>query len=219
MASSYRRRLFATALLCVAVGAAVAQDRNRLPITVEARSQDFDLKNNVLVFNDVTIVQGPTRITAQKAQASGLDFDDNRWEFTGAVRMSLMDGALSSDTATVRFAKGEIQSATVTGAPATFEQHRQAELAKGRANRIDYDLERGTVELAGNAWLSDGCNEITGATLVYSTGNQRVISKQQVVITIQPHETTKACTSKPVAAPAPASAPAPAPAPPPKQPE
>jgi lipopolysaccharide transport protein LptA len=215
MAFSHRRRLVATALLCVAVGAAVAQERNRLPITVEARSSDFDYKNSVLVFNDVTIVQGPTRITAEKAQASGLDFDDSRWEFSGTVRMSLTDGALSSDTARVRFAKGEIQSATVTGAPATFEQRRQAELALGRANRIDYDLERGTVELAGNAWLSDGCNEITGATLVYSTGNQRVISKQQVVITIQPHETTKACTSKPASAPAPA----PAPASTPKQPE
>lgn len=205
MACSLPRPLLAAALLCIAAGAAVAQERQRLPITVEARSSDFDYKNSVLVFNDVTIVQGPTRITAQKAQASGLDFDDSRWEFSGAVRMTLTDGALASDTARVRFAKGEIQSATVTGAPATFEQRRETELAQGHANRIDYDLDRGTVELAGDAWLSDGRNEITGATLVYSTGSQRVISKTQVVITIKPHE----------------QAPAPAPAPPtePKQPE
>jgi len=205
MAFSILRPLIAAVLIGAAAAAAVAQDRNSLPITVEARSSDFDTKNNVLVFNDVTIVQGPTKITAQKAQASGLDFDDSRWEFSGAVQMTLTDGALASDTARVRFAKGEIQSATVTGAPATFEQRRQAELAQGHANRIDYDLESGTVELAGDAWLSDGRNEITGATLVYSTGSQRVISKTQVVITIKPHEQ--------------APAPAPVPATEPKQPE
>ena len=90
------------------------------------------------------------------------------------------------------------KSATVSGAPATFEQRRKTELAQGRANRIDYDLGRGTVELAGDAWLSDGRNEITGATLVYSTGNQRVISREQVVITIKPREQQPAPAPTPV---------------------
>ena len=199
MAFSIRRHVIAAALLGAAACAAIAQDQNRLPITVEARSTDFDYQNSVLVFNDVTIVQGTVRITAERAQASGLDFEDSGWEFSGSVRIRLTDGELASDTARVRFAKGEIQSATATGAPATFEQRREAELAKGHANRIDYDLGRGTVELAGDAWLSDGRNEITGTTLVYSTENQRVISREQVVITIQPHE--------PEPVPAPTSAP------------
>jgi lipopolysaccharide transport protein LptA len=191
-------------LLGAAACATIAQERNTLPITVEARSSDFDYKNSVLVFNDVAIVQGAIRITAERAQASGLDFDDSGWEFSGSVHIKLTDGALASDTARVRFAKGEIQSATVTGAPASFEQRRAAELAQGRANRIDYDLSRGTVELAGDAWLSDGRNEITGATLVYSTVTQRVISREQVVITIKPREP---------------AAPTPAPATTPKKPE
>jgi len=178
----------AVAVLGTAACGAGAQDRNQLPITVEARSSDFDYRNSVLVFNDVTIVQGATRITAERAQASGLDFEDSSWEFSGSVQILMSDGSLASDAARVRFAGGEIQSATVTGVPATFEQRRQAELTKGRANRIDYDLGRGTVELAGEAWLSDGRNEITGATLVYSTGSQRVISREQVTITISPRE-------------------------------
>lgn len=199
MAFSIRRPVIAAVFLSAAACAAIAQDRNRLPITVEARSTDFDYQNSVLVFNDVTIVQGPTRITAERAQASGLDFEDSGWEFSGSVRITMTDGALASDTARVRFAKGEIQSATVTGAPATFEQRREAQLTQGHGNRIDYDLGRGTVELAGDAWLSDGRNEITGATLVYSTENQRVISREQVVITIKPRE--------PEPVPAPISAP------------
>lgn len=192
MAFSHLRAVSAATLLGAAACAAGAQDRSRLPITVEARSSDFDYRNSVLVFNDVTIVQGAIRITAVRAQASGLDFEDSGWEFSGSVRIAMPDGSLASDTARVRFTGGEIQSATATGTPATFEQRREAELARGRAKRIDYDLGRGTVELAGDAWLSNGRNEITGATLVYSTENQRVISREQVVITINPREPTAA---------------------------
>ena len=205
MAFSIRRPAIAFLLAGAAACALHAEDRGRLPITVEAKSSDFDYKNSVLVFNEVKIVQGPVRITAEKAQASGLDFEQSGWEFSGTVRIQLTDGALASDTARVRFSKGEIQSATVTGAPATFEQRRDTKLAQGHANRIDYDLDRGTVELAGDAWLSDGRDEITGPTLVYSTVNQKVISRGQVVITIQPREKE--------------AAPAPAPGTPPKEPE
>jgi lipopolysaccharide transport protein LptA len=180
----------ACAMLFAAAVAAAAQEaeRSQLPIKVEARSSDFDYQKGVLAFDGITISQGEIRITAERAVASGLDFEDSRWEFNGKVRISMPEAALASDTANVRFARGEIQSATVTGGPATFEQRREDELAQGRANRIDYDLGRGAVELAGDAWLSDGRTEITGATLVYSTISQRVVSRQQVVITINPNE-------------------------------
>ena len=186
MACSFLRGAFTIALLAAAAGAIAEQDRSQLPITVEAHSSDFDYRSNQLVFNDVTIVQGTTRITAARAQATGLDFEDSGWEFSGTVRIAMPDRSLESDTARVRFAHGEIQSASVTGAPATFQQQRAEKLAQGRARRIDFDMARGTVELAGDAWLSDGRNEITGTTLVYSTGSQRVISREQVTITIQP---------------------------------
>ena len=99
----------------------------------------------------------------------------------------------------MKFARGEVQSASVTGAPATFEQKRKDELARGRANRIDYDMKRGSVELAGNAWLTDGKTEITGETLVYSTASQRVVSQKEVVITIQPGEQQAGGAPKPPA--------------------
>jgi lipopolysaccharide transport protein LptA len=187
MASSLRSIACAT-IFAAAVAAAQAPERSQLPIKVEARSSDFDYQKGVLEFDGITIAQGEIRITAERAVASGLDFEDSRWEFNGTVRISMPESALASDTASVRFARGEIQSAMVTGSPATFEQRRDDELAQGRANRIDYDLGRGAVELAGDAWLSDGRTEITGATLVYSTVSQRVVSRQQVTITINPNE-------------------------------
>lgn len=189
--------------LALAAFAAGAQDRSQLPIKVEARSSDFDYQASVLVFNGITISQGDIRITAETARASGLDFEDSSWEFSGSVRIAMTDSNLASDSARVRFSGGQIHSATVTGAPASFEQKRDQQVAQGRANRIDYDLGRGTVELAGNAWLTDGRNEITSATLVYSTVNQRVISREPVTFTIQPRE------SAPEEAPAPPEQPKP----------
>lgn len=178
--------------LVLAAAAASAQDRSQLPIKVEARSSDFDYQASVLVFNEVTISQGDVRITAERARASGLNFEDSSWEFSGTVRIAMTDSNLASDSARVRFSGGQIQSATVTGSPASFEQKREDQLAQGRASRIDYDLGRGMVELAGDAWLTDGRNEITSSILVYSTSSQRVISREPVTFTIQPREAAPA---------------------------
>lgn len=185
--------------LALAASAAWAQDRSQLPIKVEARSSDFDYQASVLVFDGITISQGDVRITADSARASGLDFEDSSWEFSGTVRIAMTDSSLASDSARVRFSGGQIQSASVTGAPASFEQKRDDQVAQGRARRIDYDLGRGMVELAGDAWLTDGRNEITSATLVYSTASQRVISREPVTFTIQPRDQA----AQPPAAPKP----------------
>ncbi len=188
MAFSHPEAAAAATLCCILGLAAHAQNRDELPIKVEARSSDFDYQANMLVFNEITISQGDILITAERAVASGLNFEDSGWEFNGKVNIRMTDSALVSDSARVRFAGGEIQSATVTGAPATFEQRGEDRQTQGRANRIDYDLARGTVELAGDAWLSDGRNEVAGATLVYSTVTERVISEQPIVLTINPRE-------------------------------
>jgi lipopolysaccharide transport protein LptA len=177
------------ALLCgAAVQAAAAQDRSQLPIQLTASSLNFDSQKGVVEYGAVTITQGPVRITADSAVTTGVDFEDSKWQFSGTVRISMPEAALASDTAEVRFAGGAIASAVVTGAPATFAQKREDEQSQGRANRIDYDLKRGTVEFTGDAWLKDARTEVTSETLVYSTVTQRVISDEPVVITIQPGE-------------------------------
>jgi lipopolysaccharide transport protein LptA len=194
MAASHRR-LAAIALLATCAAAA-AQDREQLPIQLTASSLNFDSQKGVVEYGAVTITQGQIRITADNAVTTGVDFEDSLWQFSGTVRISMPESALASNTAEVRFAGGEITSAVVTGAPATFTQERRDELSEGRANRIDYDLKRGTVEFKGNAWLKDARTEVTSETLVYSTVNQRVISNEPVVITIQP-EAKSPTTPKP----------------------
>jgi lipopolysaccharide export system protein LptA len=186
--------LFAVLALAPHARAALPQLQSDVPINLDARSSDFDYKNNTLVFQGVRIAQGPLSLEADQAVATGLDFNDSKWVFKGNVKITTADGRLNSNDATVQFAKNEIRTALVTGGPASFEQKRDDGLARGRANRIEYDFGAGTVRLTEGAWLSDGTNEINGRTLLYSMKDKRVLAtaadqgSQRVRITIIPQK-------------------------------
>jgi lipopolysaccharide export system protein LptA len=189
------------AALIVASAALAAPDKDAAPtlqlsdaqpIQLEARSTDFDYKNNTLVFHGVRIAQGGLSIEADDGTATGLDFKDSHWVFRGNVHITVPDGALSSDEARISFAGNLIATAEITGSPAQFEQKRDKGVARGHAQKIEYQPSAGTVRLSEQAWLSDGDNEISGQTLVYNMRDQRVIANpdeqgsQPVRITINP---------------------------------
>jgi len=201
MAASYHnppRALCALLLLLGWLGAAAAATTydSKAPINLEAASSDFDYRNNTLLFKRVKITQGMLTVEAQEASATGLEFENSQWTLKGEVRITVPDGKLTSDSATVSFKDNQIARAQVRGEPATFEQRieKTGQLAKGRAGSIDYDVRNGTVELAGQAWLSDGQNEISGSKLIYDIGRQRVAANPGetepggVRITINPKE-------------------------------
>ena len=149
---------------------------SEMPITLEAASSDFDYKNNSLLFRRIRITQGGLEVTAQQARATGLEFENSEWRLQGDVRISVPGGNLVSDEARVQFRNNAIVRASIRGTPAAFEQRLRAEeqIARGRASAIDYDVRQSTVRLTGDAWLSDGQNEIRGNTLVYDIGRARV---------------------------------------------
>jgi len=191
-------RTLAPALLTLvlAAGAAAAPVDAQAPINLEAASSDFDYRNNTLLFKRVKITQGPLTVEAQEASATGLEFENSQWTLKGQVRISMPDGKLASDTATVSFKDNQIVRAQIRGTPARFEQRleKSGQLAQGRAGSIEYDVRNGTVQLSGDAWLSDGQNEIRGEKLVYDIGRQRVAANPGgtepggVRITINPKE-------------------------------
>ena len=191
-------RALATALLTatLAARAAAAPVDAQAPINLEAASSDFDYRNNTLLFKRVKITQGPLTVEAQEASATGLEFVNSQWTLKGQVKITVPDGKLASDTATVSFKDNQIVRAQIRGAPAVFEQRleKSGQLAQGRAGSIEYDVRNGTVQLAGDAWLSDGQNEIRGEKLVYDIGRQRVAANPGgtepggVRITINPKE-------------------------------
>jgi lipopolysaccharide transport protein LptA len=202
MAASYPdflRRWPVALLGCVLFGATAASAAtydSTAPINLEAASSDFDYRNNSLVFRRVKITQGAMQVEAEEARATGLDFQDAEWQLKGAVRITVPDGRLAADEATVNFKANQIQRAVIRGRPATFEQRlkESKQLAQGRANTIEYDVSAGSVRLDGDAWLTDGRNEIRGRTLVYDVAKQRVAANPGesepggVRITINPQQ-------------------------------
>jgi lipopolysaccharide export system protein LptA len=199
-ASSHRpaRSLLAALLLGLLPGggALAAPYDAKAPINLEAASSDFDYRNNTLVFKRVKITQGLLQVEAEEANATGLEFVNSQWTLKGAVRITVPDGKLTSDTATVGFKDNQIDRAEIRGAPASFEQRlkESRQLAQGHAQSIVYDVRNGTVQLSGQAWLSDGQNEIRGNKLIYDIGRQRVAANPGetepggVHITINPQE-------------------------------
>jgi lipopolysaccharide transport protein LptA len=174
----------------------LAPGQSELPITVDARSSEFDYGKSRLVFHNVTITQGKLRVEAGEATATNLNFENSQWQFVGAVRITMENGSLNSDRADVTFAANQIARAVINGSPATFEQtlEQPPQVARGHANVIEYDVAQGTVRLSDDAWLSDGENELSGAVLVYDIRAERVLANapagtdQRVRITINPQK-------------------------------
>jgi lipopolysaccharide export system protein LptA len=170
--------------------------RSDLPVDLTAKSSVVDYTNNTLVFTDIVIAQGGTRVSADQAHATGLDFVNSRWTFEGKVRIEAPPrGSLRADSAVVEFKDNRIARATAKGRPAEFEQTREGsdQISRGHADQIVYDVSDGTIRLTDDAWLSDGQNQISGPSLVYNVRAQRVQAtsgpdgEQRVHIIINPN--------------------------------
>jgi len=158
------------------VAAAAQSPRETQKIVVDAVPVDVNYRANTALLKDVVITQGDMRIEAAEARVKGgLDFENGEWTISGNVRINAEGGMLRADKAVISFRNNLISRATITGTPAEFEQMRKdSTVYKGRAPTIDYQTASGTVSFRDNAWLSDGCNEITGKQLVYNIKEQRV---------------------------------------------
>jgi lipopolysaccharide export system protein LptA len=163
-------------------------------ISLDAQSSELDYKNNNLIFRKVRIAQGNMAVTADQAQATGLDFENSHWVFRGNVKITMDQGQLNSDEAEITFVKKLLSKAIVNGKPASFEQRlaKTGKLAQGHADSIDYDVAKGVVHFAKNAWLTNGESEIHGDSLKYNILAQNIVAEaaeqgsQRVHIIITP---------------------------------
>ncbi len=149
----------------------------QLPVIVDAADSSVDYQSDTASFKDIVVSQGDTRVTAERARATGLDFKGSRWTFEGNVLMTLRPGdTLRSDQAVVQIRDNRVAQTTATGRPAQFEQRgaNSRPAIRGHADQIVFDAANETMRLAGNAWLSAGDNEITGPLLIYSLRSERV---------------------------------------------
>jgi len=199
MAASILRTL---SLFALALPASYAPAQHVEPqsILLSAQSFDLDYKNNNMIYHKVRISQGAMSVTADEAQATGLDFENSsHWVFHGSVKIAMEGGQLASDEADVTFAKKLLAKAVANGNPASFEQRIQktGKVAHGRADTIDYDVTKGVVHLAKNAWVSDGDREVQGESLTYNVLTQTIRAEsaeqgsQRVHIIITPPAKSK----------------------------
>jgi lipopolysaccharide transport protein LptA len=186
-------------------------------IDVKADSGLLDYKGSATQLLNVVISQCDIRVRANRARATGLNFDSARWTFEGDVLIDVENrGTLRSEQAIVDFENKQISKATITGDPAEFEQRRSAtdQPARGHADEIVYEVGPGTVRLTNDAWLKYGTTEMKGASLTYNIRQENVQGASQpgdnerVHIRISPKKTPDkknggANSSKPPTAPAP----------------
>ncbi len=143
----------------------------RVPSDIDAKTHLVHLRRGV------KITQADISVSADEAQATGLDFSNTKWIFTGKVHIRAeSQGDLRSDTATVEFKNNVLARAYVTGSPAQFEQIQSTTglPAKGHASNIDYDVVGGTIKLTGEAWLFDGPHKMEAPSITYSVRESQI---------------------------------------------
>ena len=150
-----------------------------LPIDLDAESSEFDRQNNRLSFTKVHITQGPLDIRADTGTAARLDFEDTVWTFTGQVEIRHDGMQIWSDTAQATFKEHRLMLARLHGSPARFEQQRPEDggVTRGQAADIEYALDRGLLTMSGNAWVSDGANEVSGSHIAYDVVRDRITAE------------------------------------------
>jgi lipopolysaccharide transport protein LptA len=187
--------LAAITVLTGASSKGTAITSNRCKIDVESGPTEMDYETHLInLRGGVKITQSAQRpedhaacdvsVAADSAQATGIDFNNSKWVFTGKVHIQAeSQGELHSDRASVEFSNNVLARAIVTGSPAQFEQTRSTagRLVKGEAATIDYEVAAGIVKLMGdktigNAWLSDdhNDNDLHSATIIYNIREKRL---------------------------------------------
>jgi len=166
-------------VLALALAAGAPAFAQQEEILLEAASSDFDRRGERLLFRDVRIQQGDIVITAAEAETRDLEFSSGAWEFRGDARIEGPMGSLLADRATVSFSNHQLRMAVAEGTPAEFNRTMpgpEARRVNGTANRISYDLAAGELALQGQARLTDGVREASGARLVYRITEDRLIA-------------------------------------------
>jgi len=147
---------------------------SRESIVINSVSSNIDYQTNRAEFTDIVISRGDSRLTAERATTTGVDFTNSQWTFRGrVVILSESLGSLRADQAILQFRDGELTHATAIGAPAYIEQASDSVRPQyGHADEITYEGVPHTLRLSGHAQLSDGRNEISAPAFLYNVRDQ-----------------------------------------------
>lgn len=156
---------------------AAAQEPDlELPISLDADSADYDGKSSMVMYRGLKLTQGNIGVQADAGRASNLDFENSVWHFSGNVVIDAPQGRVECDSADIRFEGHQLQSARITGSPATFELRRPDSDAatRAQARNLVYDFAGSVVEFSGDAVITEGGNTIASDYLVYNIAERRI---------------------------------------------
>ena len=147
-----------------------------LPINIDAESTGYLADESVLTFTKLYLSQGGISISADRGEASKLDFENSTWKFEGNIRITLENGRIESDFAHLEFEGHQIKIARIQGSPAKLLIYREDQITRTStiANRIDYDFQKSLIDFSGNVSIQEGGNQISSEYLVYNIKNQSI---------------------------------------------
>ena len=147
-----------------------------LPINIDAESTGYLADESVLTFTKLNLSQGGISISADRGEASKLDFENSTWKFEGNIRIILENGRIESDFAHLEFEGHQIKIARIQGSPAKLLIYREDQITRTSAiaNRIDYDFQKSLIDFTGNVSIREGGNQISSEYLVYNIKNQSI---------------------------------------------
>ena len=197
MLSFLRKSPAAAALiLLILPSLATAQivDLDRLPWTIDSETMAFDGKTSTIIYTGLQFSQGDISIEADEGRATTREQEQSIWQFSGNVLIDLTNGHIECDFAELQFAGSVLNTATVTGEPATFELTRTDadDVTYAEAGNLKYDVVKGIIEFSEQATITESGNEISSNYLVYNILERRInadssgVGEDRVRITYTP---------------------------------
>jgi lipopolysaccharide transport protein LptA len=170
--------LVAAASLSAGTVAAQPPPNSKEPVVIDSAAATVDDTTNTADFTTISVTQGGTRITAEKAQATDMGSKNSHWTFTGRVMItSEQRGSLWADKAIVVYRDGVLDQILATGAPARFEQRRTDSQRgdHGQADEITYEAKQATVRLRGQPHISTSNGlEMNSPMFLYHVRDRRL---------------------------------------------
>ncbi|MEO6081130.1 MAG: LptA/OstA family protein [Steroidobacteraceae bacterium] len=115
-------------LLCL-LPAHAASDKREAIVLRRSTNPAFDLNNGTVSAANVELVQGSTLLKASKADATGWvdgKYENSTWKLTGDVHLEFNGAKLDTQSATVVFADGRLDTIKVQPAPAQAAQQKKS---------------------------------------------------------------------------------------------
>jgi lipopolysaccharide export system protein LptA len=154
----------------------------------------FDGKTSTIIYTGLQFSQGQISIEADEGRATTREQENSTWQFSGNVVIDLNNGHIECESAELQFAGSVLNTATVTGKPATFELTRTDadDVTYAEAGNLKYDVVRGIIEFSEQAKITESGNEISSNFLVYNILERRInadssgVGEDRVRITYTP---------------------------------